>query len=152
MNSDFKELLEIFIEEKVEFLVVGGYAVIRYTEPRYTKDLDILIHATKENSKRVLYALKKFHAPLLNTLSEEDLQKPGVFFQMGLPPNRIDVITSISGVEFEEAYQAREMVKINGMQVPFIGREHLINAKLAAGRPQDLVDAAALAKSRGKKK
>lgn len=146
MNSDFKDLLKIFVDEKVKFLVIGGYAVMYYTEPRYTKDLDILIGSSNANAAKVMQALNKFGAPLLNGICESDFSKEGVFYQIGLAPNRIDIITSIPGVDFDKAYENKISVNIGGVLVPFIGLSDLIAAKLAAGRPQDLVDAGALAK------
>ena len=133
-------------------MIVGGYAVMRYTEPRYTKDLDILIDPTEENALRVITALKQFGAPL-HGLQTVDMTTPGNFFQVGLPPNRVDIIVTIPGVEFKDAYSRREMIQIEDMSIPVLGLGDLIQAKLAAGRPQDLVDAGALAKAQlqGKK-
>ncbi len=150
MNSDFKDLLRILLESGVKFLVVGGYAVIRYTEPRYTKDLDILICPNLENAKRTYGALQKFGAPLIN-LKVEDLTVEGNFFQVGVAPNRVDIIVKIPGVDFDQAFSRCEYMKINSLSVPVIGHDDLIQAKLAAGRPQDLVDAGALAKAKLKK-
>ena len=151
MNSDFKDLLKILLESGVRFLIVGGYAVIRYTEPRYTKDLDILISPTIENAQRTFAALKKFGAPLLN-LKVEDLTVEGNFFQIGVAPNRVDIIVAIPGIDFEQAFARCEHMRINSLSVPVIARDDLIQAKLAAGRPQDLVDAGALTKAKLKKK
>lgn len=150
MNSDFKELLEILEEKKVRYLVVGGYAVIKYTEPRYTKDIDILIDRSQENTIKLLDALRKFGAPMLDGISSKDFQNENVFYQIGIAPNRIDIITDIAGINFNEAYQRKTTTNIEGTEVPFIGIEDLISAKLSAGRPQDLVDAGALAKVKNK--
>jgi hypothetical protein len=147
MNSDFKDLLRILLENKAQFLVVGGYAVIRYTEPRYTKDLDILIGSQQENASKVYRALQEFGAPLA-TLLVEDLTVEGNFFQIGLPPSRVDIIVQIPGVNFPQAYARADFCMIGSLSVPFISCEDLIQAKLAAGRPQDLVDAGALTKSK----
>lgn len=146
MNSDFKDILKNFLDSQVEFLVVGGFAVMRYTEPRYTKDLDILINNSLENSERVIKALRAFGAPLSDVTAADFMTDDG-FYQIGVAPNRVDVINKIPGIEFNAAYAAREFATIGGLQVPFISRKHLIEAKLAAGRPQDLVDAGALAKT-----
>ena len=147
MNSDFKDLLKSFLNFQVKFLVVGGVAVIRYTEPRYTKDLDLLIENSIDNSKRIVEALKEFGAPLASIQAEDFTTSDG-FYQLGVAPNRIDIINQIPGVVFSEAYERREIVKIAGMEISFISRQDLISAKLAAGRPQDLVDAGALAKGK----
>jgi len=149
MNSDFKDLLRLFCAKGVKFLVVGGYAVMNYTEPRYTKDLDILVGCDAGNARAVIEALREFGAPLKD-LTESDLTTPGIFYQIGVAPNRVDIITSIAGVQFGEAFVRRSIVKIDGIDVPFISADDLIHAKLAAGRPQDLVDAGAVAKRRKK--
>jgi len=147
MTSDFKDLLKHLLENKVDFMIIGGYAVIRYTEPRYTKDLDILVSSTPENAARVYSALSDFGAPLAR-LKEEDLTVAGNFFQIGLPPNRIDIIVTVPGIDFEVAFARSERMKIGSLSVPVLSRDDLIQSKLAAGRPQDLVDAGALAKSK----
>lgn len=147
MNSDFKDLLQSLLEEQAEFLVVGGYAVIFHAEPRFTKDIDILVGSELENARRVYEALKKFGAPV-SDITPGDLCLDGNFFQIGLPPNRVDIIATIPGVNFKDAYQRRDLMKIGAVGVPVICRSDLIDAKLAAGRPQDLVDAGILAKSK----
>ncbi len=147
MNSDFKDLLRLFLENQVEFMVVGGYAVMLYTEPRYTKDLDLLISLEPNNAAKTIDALELFGAPLAE-LKKEDLQEKDVFFQIGVAPIRIDIITSIAGVDFSDAFQRRHIEKIDDLPVPFISKDDLIQAKLAAGRPQDLVDAGALARTK----
>ena len=147
MNSDFKDLLKSFLNFQVKFLVVGGVAVIRYTEPRYTKDLDLLIENSLENAQRILKALEEFGAPLASIIADDFTTSDG-FYQIGVAPNRIDIINQIPGVVFSDAYAGKELVNIAYMQIPFISRQDLISAKLAAGRPQDLVDAGALAKGK----
>lgn len=151
MNSDFKDLLRSFLNFRVRFLIVGGFAVIRYTEPRYTKDLDLLIDNSPDNAALVHKALAAFGAPLRG-ITPEDFTTNDGFYQIGLPPNRVDVINEIPGVEFNEAYADREVAQVGDLELPFISRKHLIDAKLAAGRPQDLVDAGALAKVGQKRK
>ena len=103
MNSDFKDLLKILNDYKVRYLVVGGYAVMAYTEPRYTKDLDIWVEATPKNAKAVYKALREFEAPLAN-LKEADFATEGFFYQMGRPPARVDILMSIQGVVFADAW------------------------------------------------
>lgn len=144
-NRDWIELLSLFNASKIRYMVVGGYAVMRYTEPRFTKDLDLWIATDIRNATAVYNALKTFGAPLTN-LTAEDFSVPGYFYQMGRPPLRVDIMLSIPGLAFEDAWDRREMVSIFGESIPFISREDLILAKKASGRPQDLIDVANLSK------
>lgn len=146
-SPDFKELLNIFKKYNVKYLVVGGYAVMKYTEPRFTKDLDLLISTEADNAKAVFQALKEFGAPMKN-LSEKDFMEEGYFYQMGYPPLRVDILMSIPGVQFEKAWANKEIVTLDTIEIAFIGKTDLIQAKKAAGRPQDLLDLANLEKSR----
>jgi hypothetical protein len=139
INPDYRELFRTFLEEKVEYLIVGAYAVTYYAEPRYTKDLDILIRPTLENATRTLAALKRFEAPL-EDIKAEDLTDPELVYQIGVEPNRIDVLMSITGIAFEEAWQHRVQSTYGGVPIYLISREDLITAKKASGRPQDLLD------------
>jgi predicted nucleotidyltransferase len=143
MNDDFKELLALFSECQVEYLVVGGYAVVEYTEPRFTKDLDLWVRADTENAARLYEALTRFGAPV-RQLTAEDFSQEGYFFQMGREPQRIDVLMSITGITFDEAWRNRHEVSIDGQIIRFIGLLDLIAAKAASGRPQDLIDASRL--------
>lgn len=147
MNSDFKDLLRNLVECGAEFMIIGGYAVIRYTEPRYTKDLDLLISPTSENANKIYGALKKFGAPLFD-LTPSDLTVDGNFFQIGLPPNRVDIIVAVPGVNFDEAFKRAERIIIDNLSIPIMSLDDLVQAKLAAGRPQDLVDAGALTRAK----
>ena len=106
INPDYRKLFRTFFEEKVEYLIVGAYAVTYYAEPRYTKDLDILIRPTLENATKTLAALKRFEAPLTD-IKAEDLTDPELVYQIGVEPNRIDILMSITGIAFEEAWQHR---------------------------------------------
>ena len=139
-SPDFKELLSLFKKHSVQYLIVGGYAVMRYTEPRFTKDIDILIAVNDANAEAVYNALKAFGAPLEN-LTPQDFAAEGYFYQMGVPPLRVDVLMSIPGVAFAEAWERRETVRIADTEMHFISKDDLIKAKLASGRPQDLLDA-----------
>jgi hypothetical protein len=145
-SPDFKELLSLLEKHKVRYLVVGGYAVMKYTEPRFTKDLDLWISTDKENSKGVYAALKEFGAPLKD-LAPADFTQEGYFYQMGNPPFRLDVMMSIPGVTFDAAWENREKVQLEGLVIPFISKADLIKAKEAGGRPQDLIDAKELKKA-----
>jgi hypothetical protein len=138
-SRDFKELLSTLARHRVRYLVIGGYAVMRYAEPRYTKDLDLWIATDPLNATAIFTALREFGAPLLN-LSEKDFMEPGYFYQMGRPPLRVDIMMSIPGLEFESAWRNREEVSIDELSVPFISKQDLIGAKLASGRPEDLLD------------
>lgn len=140
VNSDFTDLLSVFNAKNVRYLVIGGYAVIQYAEPRYTKDLDIWISVDKENAVAVYNALKEFGAPL-TAMSESDFAEEGYFYQIGRPPMRVDILMGIPGVDFEKAWQRRVEVDFDGLSVKFISRDDLIMAKKASGRPQDLIDA-----------
>lgn len=138
-SPEFKELLKLFAEHDVRYLIVGGYAVAKYSEPRFTKDLGIFISIDSVNAKEVYEALKEFGAPLVN-LSPDDFSKEGYFYQMGRDPLRIDIMMSIPGVEFTEAWPRRETVDLDGLKVNFISLSDLIRAKEAGGRPQDMID------------
>jgi len=131
---------------KVRYLVVGGYAVMRYTEPHFTKDLDLWVSTDADNSNAVYEALREFGAPLKG-LAPADFTQEGYFYQMGNPPFRLDVMMSIPGVTFEKAWANREMVQLEGLVVPFISKADLIKAKEVSGRPQDLIDAKELRKT-----
>ena len=140
LNPDFRDMLSAFIEQGVEFLVVGGYAMAAHRLPRATKDLDLWVRPSTENAARVLRALDAFGAPR-HGLTAADLEVAGTIYQVGVPPNRIDVITTVDGVEFGDAWEDRLDVEIEGLTVPVIGRRALIANKRTVARPQDLVDA-----------
>jgi hypothetical protein len=146
MNSDFKDLLRLFNANKVRYLVVGGYAVMKYTEPRYTKDLDIWIEATPKNARAVFKALRKFEAPL-EDLTEADFAREGFFYQMGRPPARVDILMSIQGVRFADAWSNRVASDYDGVTGNVISRKDLIANKRTVGRPQDLIDVNSLVES-----
>lgn len=138
-NRDFTDMLAALSEEGVEYLVVGAYAVIAHGALRTTGDLDILVRRSPENAERLWRALKRFGAPLLD-VSREDFIQPDVIYQIGVRPGRIDLLTEIPGVEFEQAWPNRTHVEIEGRPIPFIGREDLIRGKIASGRHKDLAD------------
>ncbi len=143
MSSDYSELLRLLVESGVRFLVVGGYAVMEYAEPRYTKDLDLLIATDLANAERIFSALSEFGAPL-SGLKPEDFTDRDAFYKMGNPPLRVDVLMSIPGVDFEDAWEDRRLTKLFGIEVPLISKQHLIASKRASGRPSDLLDLASL--------
>lgn len=145
MNRDFAEMLSALCAAGAEFLVVGAHALAAHGTPRATGDLDLWVRPTRENGERVLAALRSFGAPLFD-LTLDDLSQPGIVFQIGLPPARIDILTGISGVTFDEAWPERLVATVADQSVAFIGRAALIRNKRAAARPKDLLDAETLEK------
>ena len=140
VNSDFSALLRLFNDNGVRYLVIGGYAVVQYAEPRYTKDLDLWISTDTANAESVFRALRAFGAPL-NGLAAKDFAEEGYFFQMGVSPLRVDILMGIPGMQFEAVWKRRVEVDFDGLTVPFISKEDLIASKRASGHPQDLIDA-----------
>jgi hypothetical protein len=143
MNRDFVEMLSAFSATGVEYLVVGAHAFGVHARPRATGDLDLWVRTTPENANRVLAALKEYGAPL-HGVEREDFETPNRVLQLGVAPYRIDLLTSITGVSFEDAWPKRKLVPIDGLLVPILGREDLIVNKRATDRPQDRADVAAL--------
>jgi hypothetical protein len=139
MNSDFRELLATFNAHGVEYIVVGAHALAAHGHVRATKDLDVWVRPSAENSLRALRALAAFGAPLQD-LSAQDLAAPGLIFQIGVPPVRIDVMTSVDGVDFPGAWADRIVASLGAVKVPVLSRHHLIANKKATGRLQDLAD------------
>lgn len=144
-NPDFRDLFAEFNAARVRYLLVGGYALAFHGRPRFTKDLDVWLEPSAENAARAHSALEAFGAPL-KELSAGDLERPGLIFQIGVAPNRIDVLTSIDGVIFGDAWPDRQETRYSDQPVPVISRHHLILNKRATGRPQDLLDADELEK------
>jgi hypothetical protein len=145
-SPDFRELLSTLEKHKVRYLVVGGYAVMRYTEPRFTKDLDLWIATDPENANAVFATLKEFGAPLKG-LAPTDFTREGYFYQMGNPPFRLDIMMSIPGVTFQAAWANREEARVEGLVIPFISKSDLIRTKEASGRDQDRIDVKKLRKA-----
>ena len=141
LNPDYKEMLSTLSDERVEFIVVGAYALAVYGFPRATGDIDIWIRRSSDNAQRVWRALLKNGVPLLG-LTKEDLTTAGIVFQIGLAPRRIDILTSIDGVEFDEAKSQCKIVEIEGVKIPIISRNHLIQNKKTTNRLQDVADVA----------
>jgi len=139
MSRDFVEMLSALSAVGAKFLIVGAHALAAHGTPRATGDLDIWIQATPDNADRVFQALKAFGAALFD-LSIDDLERPDTVFQIGLPPSRIDILTSISGVEFDAAWPKRIEIRIGELSVGVIGRSDFIANKRAVGRPKDLLD------------
>lgn len=137
----YKELLQLLNEFEVEYLIVGGFAVMKYGEPRYTKDLDVWVNNSAQNSDRVVAALKKFGAPLEHDgISAETFTEKQVVYQIGIAPVRIDILTGITGVEFSDAWKKRVASTFFGVPVHFISLDDLTTNKQALGRSSDLKD------------
>lgn len=143
MNRNFVEMLSALCAAQAEFLVVGGWAVTVHGFTRYTGDFDVWVRADQANSHRVYAALAAFGATL-GELDRAELAVPGIVYQMGLPPQHIDIITELEGVDFEGAWSRRMMVQLGGLDVPIIGLDDLIANKRATGRAKDLLDVAEL--------
>lgn len=139
LNQDFREFVASLNASGVRYLVVGGYAVALHGHPRYTKDIDVWLEATPENAARVLVALDAFGFASLG-IAQADFLIPDQIIQLGYPPNRIDLLTSLSGVDFADCYPARVQVDIDGVPVAFIDLENLKKNKRAAARTQDIAD------------
>ena len=139
MNPDFVDLLRAFSAADVRFLVVGAYALAHHGRPRATGDLDVWVDATPANASRVMQALSSFGAPLTE-VAEGDFAQPGVVFQIGVPPGRIDILTDLTGVTFADAWPGRERGHFGELQVDYIGRDTFIRNKRATGRAKDLGD------------
>lgn len=149
LNPDFRDFLHAFVDAGVEFLVIGAYALSFHGAPRASGDIDIFIRPSAENAARVWRALLAFGAPVTATgVTQTDFEKPDLVYQIGLPPRRVDVLTSISGVSFDDAWSSRTPAMLTGRIVHFIGKEMFVRNKLAAGRPKDLADAARLKQPR----
>ena len=141
INPDFLDLLRALLDAGARFLVVGAQAMAAHGVPRATGDMDVWVEPTKDNADAVWQALLTFGAPVeAFNLSVDDFTASGNVVQIGLPPRRIDLMTSIAGVEFEAAWGTRVVTRIDDCPVPFLAREDLLRNKRAAGRPKDLLD------------
>ncbi|MBU0650445.1 nucleotidyltransferase family protein [bacterium] len=143
IQKDFKELLELLNKHNVDYVIIGGYALAFYGAPRYTGDIDVLVKADQENAKRVLEAIKEFGFECVN-LTKKDFSVLGQVIQLGMPPVRIDIVTSISGVSWDQIYKNKIAGDYGDVPVFFISREDFIVNKRAVGRHKDLADIEAL--------
>jgi hypothetical protein len=142
LNEDFADVLSAFLDEAVDFVVVGAHALAAHGVVRSTGDLGLLVRPTAENARRVVRALLAFGAPLAtHGVTEADFGRPGTVYQLGLPPSRIDVLTQISGVDYEEASASSESMTVSGLVFGVPSRATLIRNKKATGRPKDIEDA-----------
>jgi hypothetical protein len=140
VNRDFVEMLHALSAAGADFLVVGAHALAAHDQPRATEDLDIWVRPSPDNAEKVWRGLAAYGAPLEN-LSAEELAVPGLVFQLGVKPYRVDILTAISGVTFDEAWPNRVIVNQYGLTYGVLGRNELVRNKRASGRPKDIVDA-----------
>jgi hypothetical protein len=141
LNDDFRDFLVALVDTGVEFVVVGAYALAFHGAPRASGDIDVFVKASAANAARLIEALRLFGAPVgAGGVASSDLSAPGIVYQIGLPPRRIDVMTQITGVTFEEAWASRVTAEVEGRAVGFIGRDALLKNKEATGRLKDRAD------------
>ena len=140
LSKDFKEFIELLNVHNVRYLVVGGYAVAFHGYPRYTKDLDVWIDLSPENADKIIKALKDFGFGSLG-IKSEDFLKSDQIIQLGYPPDRIDILTTLKMIKFNDCYKDRIEIEIQGTKINFIDIENLKKNKRATGRPQDVADA-----------
>jgi hypothetical protein len=143
VQQDFKDLLALFNEHKIEYMIVGAYALAFHGAPRYTGDIDILVKPDPINAQRIMAALNKFGFGLVG-LKAQDFETPDKVIQLGVPPVRVDLVTSITGVSWEEAFSGRVEGKYGDIPAYYIGRQEFISNKQALGRKKDLADLEAL--------
>ncbi len=139
LNQDFKEFIQSLNDHKVRYLIIGGYAVAFHGHPRYTKDLDVWIELDPTNAANILQALTHFGFGSLG-LAKDDFLEPDQIIQLGYPPNRIDMLTTLAGVDFDECFASKVVATIDDIQMNFIDLENLKKNKKATGRLQDLAD------------
>ena len=145
LNEDYKEMLQLLLEEQVDFIIVGAYALGAHGYPRATGDIDIWVKPNNTNSRKLYKALARFGAPL-EQIEIDDFSMEGITFQIGLIPRRIDIITKIDGVTYEEADEDKITVEVEGLMLPVISLEKLIKNKMATGREKDELDIKTLKK------
>lgn len=143
LQKDLREFVELLNSLNIEYLVVGGHAVAFHGHPRFTGDIDFLVERAPINAAKLVMCLEQFGFGSLEA-AEADFLRPGQVIQLGRPPNRIDLLTSISGVTYEEAWASRVTGDLDGLPVAYIGIEELLRNKMAAGRPKDVADVATL--------
>lgn len=140
LNPDFKDMLQCLLDHEVEFLLVGGYALAAHGFPRATKDIDIWVWPNPINAEKLIAALNEFGAPV-DQISAQDFTSPGIVFQVGVAPNCIDFITKADGVQFEKCVKNADNILVEGINIPVISRDDLIQNKRSSARPQNIVDA-----------
>lgn len=140
LNQDYKEMLSLLLDNKVEFLLVGAYALAAHGFPRATADIDIFVKPNSKNASVLYKTLEKFGAPLEN-ISRDDFAHPGIILQIGVAPRRINIITKIDGLTYDEASKGKEIIEIENLSIPVISKQNLIINKLASCREKDKIDA-----------
>ena len=140
LNKDYREMLQILLDNKIKFLVVGAYAMGAYGYPRATGDFDLWVETSPENSEKIYQSLSQFGAPL-SDITKTTFCEEGIVFQIGVAPRRIDIITKIDGVDFQKAYPDKQEIEIEDIKIPFISKEDLIRNKESTGREKDKLDA-----------
>ncbi|RKZ07873.1 hypothetical protein DRQ25_10470 [Candidatus Fermentibacteria bacterium] len=140
LNRDYKEMLSLLLDNRVDFLLVGAYALATHGFPRATADIDIFVKPDSENASKLYKTLVEFGAPLENVLPD-NFARPGIILQIGVAPRRIDILTEIDGMTFDEASEGKEIIEIEDLMIPVISRQNLIINKLATGRDKDKIDA-----------
>jgi len=148
LNKDYKEMLQLLLEEQVDFILVGAYALGAHGYPRATGDIDIWVKADEANSKKIYQTLARFGVPL-DQLNENDFAVEGIIFQIGVAPRRIDIITQIDGVTYDEADEDKIVVEVEELKLPVLSLDKLIKNKMSTGREKDELDAKYLIKTRG---
>ncbi len=147
LNKDYKEMLQLLLEEQVDFMIVGAYALGTHGYPRATGDIDIWVKPSKPNSRKVYKALARFGASL-DQIQIDDFSAEGIVFQIGVAPRRIDILTQATGLTYEEADEDKITVEIEGLKIPVISLEEFIKNKMATGRDKDKLDVEALTKKK----
>ena len=145
LNKDYKEMLQLLLEEQVDFILVGAYALAAHGYPRATGDIDIWVRADEINSINIYRALERFGAPV-DQITVNDFANEGIVFQIGVTPRRIDIITHLDGVSFGEADEDKVIVKVEGLKLPILSFDKLIKNKLSTGRERDALDVKLLRK------
>ncbi len=139
LNEDYKEMLQLLLEERVDFIIVGAYALGAHGYPRATGDIDIWVKPDEDNSQRVYKTLARFGAPV-DEIQIGDFSVEGIIFQIGVIPRRIDIITQIDGVTYDEANKEKIIVEVEGLELPIISLDKLIKNKMSTGREKDELD------------
>ena len=147
LSKDLREFIQSLNDNKVKYLIVGGYAVSYHGYPRYTKDIDIWVYLEENNASKMILALKQFGFPT-NVISKDDFLDAEAVIQLGYPPNRIDILTDLDAIAFDDCFKNKEEVDLNGVLANFIDIDNLIITKKATGRDQDLLDAKKLETAR----
>jgi hypothetical protein len=147
LNRDYKEMLQLLLEEQVDFILVGAYALGAHGYPRATGDIDIWVRTDEINSINIYRALEKFGSPV-DQITVNDFAQKGIVFQIGMTPRRIDIITQLDGVSFEEADEDKIIVEVEGLKLPVLSFDKLIKNKLSTGRERDELDVKLLQKRR----